>query len=270
MASPHFRYIAVCQPINSTKLRTPLISRIVSLTAWTLAALMVTPIVVYAHAIESNCNVFFPMVRNIAGHIVFTLYSIILSFTIPFSLIFIFYSLVIHKLKTVGPKAKSKEKKKSHRKVTKLVLTVILVYALCWLPYWVLQLTLITGLPGTGHTPYKRFIFVFCSCLTYINSAINPILYAFLSENFKKSFLKAFSCLVGRGDGGASLTAEHSMLPRHRQRGEMSALTDCADRRSSHLPDISSAQTVSSRAPHSHSEEHKNGHLLEVPQLHLK
>jgi NADH:ubiquinone oxidoreductase subunit 2 (subunit N) len=54
-------------------------------------------------------------------------------------LIFVFYFLVIRKLKTVGPKNKSKEKKKSHRKVTKLVLTVIAVYVLCWLPYWITQ-----------------------------------------------------------------------------------------------------------------------------------
>ena len=43
----------------------------------------------------------------------------------------------------VGPVNKSKEKKKSHRKVTKLVLTVITVYVLCWLPYWITQVALI-------------------------------------------------------------------------------------------------------------------------------
>ena len=274
------RYIAVCQPINSTKFRTPAISKIVSLSAWTISAIMVTPIVMYANIIsvddEIHCNVFFPTIYDITGHKIFTLYSFVLSFGIPFSLIFIFYSLVIHKLKTVGPKSKSKEKKKSHRKVTKLVLIVILVYALCLLPYWVLQLTLISGSARSGHTPYKIFIFVFGSCLTYVNSAINPILYAFLSENFKKSFIKAFACVIGK-DGGASLHAENSMLPR-RQRDGMSSrtalcITDAVtgDRRSSHLPmsrDISSAITLSSRAPHSNISEDqpKNGHLLEVPQ----
>ena len=278
------RYIAVCQPINSTKFRTSAISKIVSLSAWTISAIMVTPVVMYANTFavdgEINCNVFFPDFHDITGHVIFTLYSFVLSFGIPFSLIFIFYTLVIHKLKTVGPKSKSKEKKKSHRKVTKLVLTVILVYAFCWLPYWVLQLTLISGKPRMGHTPYKIFIFVFCSCLSYINSAINPILYAFLSENFKKSFIKAFACVMGK-EGNGSMNAENSMLPRRQRDGISSrsalCLTDAVtgDRRSSHLPmsrDISSALTLSSRAPHSHvSDEQplRNGHLLAVPQVHV-
>jgi len=34
------------------------------------------------------------------------------------------------------------------RKVTKLVLTVITVYILCWLPHWVTQLALISQPPG--------------------------------------------------------------------------------------------------------------------------
>lgn len=66
----------------------------------------------------------------------FTLYTFTLGFAIPLSLILIFYYLVLRKLRTVGPKSKSKEKKRSHRKVTKLVLTVIAVYVLCWTPYW--------------------------------------------------------------------------------------------------------------------------------------
>jgi hypothetical protein len=57
---------------------------------------------------------------------------------------------VIIKLKTVGPKNSktSKGKKKSHAKVTRLVLTVITVYILCWLPYWITQLALIFTPPG--------------------------------------------------------------------------------------------------------------------------
>ncbi|XP_018020569.1 somatostatin receptor type 2-like [Hyalella azteca] len=288
VASPLFltvmsadRYIAVCQPINSTQFRTPLISKIVSLSAWSLSALMVTPMVMYANTLqmdgEANCNIFFPTVNNVSGHVIFTVYSFVLSFGVPFGLIFIFYLFVIHKLQTVGPKSKSKEKKKSHRKVTKLVLTVILVYVVCWLPYWVLQLTLISRKAGAGHSAYEIFTFVFCNCLPYINSAINPILYAFLSENFKKSFIKAFAC-IKNPDGAMALNAEHSAQPR-RQRDGLSSrsalcLTDAVtgDRRSSHVPmsrDASSAMTLSSRAPHSHTSEdqNKNGHLLEVPHI---
>ena len=77
---------------------------------------------------ESNNNdtQFQPAILN--GQTAFTFYSFFLGFAIPLGLILVFYILVIFKLKTVGPKNKSKEKKKSHRKVTRLVLTVITVY----------------------------------------------------------------------------------------------------------------------------------------------
>jgi allatostatin C receptor len=85
-----------------------------------------------------TCNILWshPNVGPLGGS-TFTLYSLILGFAIPLSLILVFYYLVIKKLQTVGPKNKSKDKKRSHRKVTRLVLTVITVYILCWSPYWV-------------------------------------------------------------------------------------------------------------------------------------
>ena len=114
--------------------------QVVSLTAWTASALLMVPIFMYASTVEqTSCNILWPESEHISGQAAFTLYSFILGFAVPLLLIFVFYFLVIRKLKTVGPKNKSKEKKKSHRKVTKLVLTVIAVYVLCWLPYWITQ-----------------------------------------------------------------------------------------------------------------------------------
>ena len=86
--------------------------------------------------------------RALNGQTAFTFYSFVLGFAVPLLLILTFYILVIVKLQTVGPKNKSKERRKSHRKVTRLVLTVITVYILCWLPYWITQLSLIFTPPG--------------------------------------------------------------------------------------------------------------------------
>lgn len=63
-------------------------------------------------------------------------------------------------------------------------------------------------------------IFLFAGFLSYSNSAMNPILYAFLSDNFKKSFLKACTCAAGK-DVNATLHMENSVFPRrhHRQAG---------------------------------------------------
>lgn len=113
---------------------------------------------------------------------------------------------------------KSKEKKKSHRKVTKLVLTVITVYVLCWLPYWITQVALIFTPPKQCQSKIVITIFLLAGCLSYSNSAMNPILYAFLSDNFKKSFLKACTCAAGK-DVNAGLHQENSTFPRRNRGG---------------------------------------------------
>lgn len=46
---------------------------------------------------------------------------------------------------------------------------------------------------------------------------MNPILYAFLSDNFKKSFLKACTCAAGK-DFNAQLQMENSFFPRFGKR----------------------------------------------------
>jgi heme/copper-type cytochrome/quinol oxidase subunit 2 len=118
--------------------------------------MLMLPIFMYANTVvnerdnTTHCNIYFP------GHIMngqkaFTLYAFTLGFFIPSILILLFYFLVICKLRTVGPKNKSKEKKRSHRKVTYLVLTVITVYVLCWLPYWIGQVSR----PRPTHMPWS-------------------------------------------------------------------------------------------------------------------
>ncbi|CAG9585013.1 unnamed protein product [Danaus chrysippus] len=211
------RYIAVCHPIAAPRLRTPFVSRVVSAAAWTASALVMAPIFMYTTLIKTenslSCNIVWPEKEFNKGQTSFTLYSLALGFAAPLTLIFVFYCLVIRKLKTVGPKNKSKEKKRSHRKVTKLVLTVIAVYVLCWLPYWAFQVALIYSPPTECASRITITVFLVAACFSYSNSAMNPILYAFLSDNFKKSFLKACTCAAGK-DVNATLHVENSMIPR--------------------------------------------------------
>ncbi|XP_067013107.2 somatostatin receptor type 2 [Anabrus simplex] len=192
------RYIAICHPVSSPKIRTLLLSRTVTLTAWLLSCLLVVPVFIYSSTLERNstivCAILWPESDRISGETAFTLYSFTLGFGIPLFLIMIFYYLVVKKLRSVGPKNKSKERIKTHKKVTKLVLTVITVYVLCWLPYWVTQIFLIFTPARYCHSKLSVTIFVLAGCLSYSNSAVNPVLYAFLSDNFRKGFLKACAC----------------------------------------------------------------------------
>ncbi|XP_054711727.1 somatostatin receptor type 2-like [Uloborus diversus] len=244
------RYVAVCHPISSPRYRTPFIAKFICLTAWTVSALLMVPIYIYANVLENgsaiSCNIYWPESAFMNGQKAFTLYSFTLGFAIPLVLILLFYFLVICKLRTVGPKNRSKEKKRSHRKVTYLVLTVITVYVICWLPYWITQvyITLLPPRQGQGHLGLT--IILLAGSLSYANSAMNPILYAFLSDNFKKSFAKAFTC-AARMEVNAQLNVENSVFPKHTRSGSSRAQMN-RDQKPRNELEPSTAITLTSRS----------------------
>ncbi|XP_014675662.1 PREDICTED: somatostatin receptor type 2-like [Priapulus caudatus] len=196
------RYLAVCHPVKSVKYRTPLHAKIVCACVWTISVLVMIPVIMYARTTGGGptCTVLWPGGQLIKAEKAFVVYSLLLGFGIPVALTMTFYVMVLQRLKTVGPRKKSKEKKRSHRRVTKMVLVVITVYIFCWLPYWSLQLLLALASEMEVNSLYIA-LSTFVYALAYANSAVNPILYAFLSENFKKSFIKAFRCAAGNDSG---------------------------------------------------------------------
>lgn len=199
------RYVAVCHPISSPRFRTGLISKLVSLSAWLLSALLMLPVFLYATTITRpdgahSCSIawggeFSP--DDIVNHqTAFTFFSFAFGFAGPLFFIVIFYGLVLLKLCMVGRtrSSRSPSQQRLQGKVTRLVLTVITVYIFCWLPHWIAQMLLIFLPPGESTPDYMMLLVLLTNCLQYLNSAVNPVLYAFLSDNFKKSFRQACYC----------------------------------------------------------------------------
>lgn len=219
------RYMAVCHPIQSVTLRTPKLSFILCVMIWLVSILIMMPTFLYSKTVHSpgrrgeTCTISWPSNQLIPGNKAFVWYCFFLSYTIPMSLISFFYFMVIIRLKSVGPANKSKEKKKSHRRVTRMVLTVVGVYMMLWLPYWVFQVTLILG-ERRRLELWEVLLFNACTVLTFSNSMMNPLLYNFLSDNFRKSFVKAFTC-VSRLEANKSLVVENSVYPRNNQRSDL-------------------------------------------------
>ncbi|XP_013113887.1 substance-P receptor [Stomoxys calcitrans] len=216
------RYLAVCHPIESPRYRTIRIAKLVSVIAWVTSAVLMMPVILFASTVRQedginySCNIDWPEVYKKHSGTTFILYTFLLGFATPLCFILVFYYLVIRKLHSVQQKHKSKEKKRSHRKVTRLVLTVITVYILCWLPHWVSQVSLINSFVGHKElTRLEILLILLFGCLAYSNSAMNPILYAFLSDNFRKSFTKAFSCVTSH-EVEAQLINENSVVTHKR------------------------------------------------------
>lgn len=96
-----------------------------------------------------------------------------------------FYSTAHFQVRSASVRVGLTRRRRSERRVTFMVVTIVLVFILCWLPFFTTNIVnLIDIIPETNQTLY-----FFLVILTYVNSCANPFLYGFLS-NFRQSFEK--------------------------------------------------------------------------------
>ena len=77
-------------------------------------------------------------------------------------------------------------------KIVKMLLSVVLSYAICLLPNQVVWLWFEFG---SGRSwPYVDELLIFGSLMVYINSSVNPLLYAGMNEEFRKGFISIIKC----------------------------------------------------------------------------
>lgn len=111
----------------------------------------------------------------------------IFAFVVPVLVITICYGLMILRLKSVRLLSGSKEKDRNLRRITRMVLVVVAAFIICWTPIHIF--IIVRTMVDIDH---KNLVVMatwhLCIALGYTNSSLNPVLYAFLDENFKRCF----------------------------------------------------------------------------------
>ncbi|KAK7939952.1 hypothetical protein WMY93_003278 [Mugilogobius chulae] len=184
------RYLAVVHPIRSSKWRRPQVAKIINGTIWALSFLVVLPVVIFSNIQKKGgtCNIAWPEPSNI-WRAAFIIYTSTVGFFVPLLIICFCYLLIVFKIRSSGKKvhATSTKRRKSERKVTHMVIIVVALFVLCWMPFYLLNIiNLLVALP-----PDYQGLYFFVVVLGYANSCANPIVYGFLSDNFKRGFRKA-------------------------------------------------------------------------------
>ncbi|XP_055078862.1 nociceptin receptor isoform X2 [Periophthalmus magnuspinnatus] len=184
------RYIAVCHPVKALDMRTPHKAKVVNICVWVLASAFGVPAMVMGNVEEEDgqsveCIVVLPEPRSywdpVFGTCVF-----MFSFLIPVAIISICYSLMVKRLRSVRILSGSKEKDRNLRRITRMVLVVVAAFVVCWTPIQIMVLAQSLGFNLSSI--YTLVLMHFCIALGYVNSSLNPVLYAFLDENFKRCF----------------------------------------------------------------------------------
>ncbi|XP_076844840.1 somatostatin receptor type 5 isoform X2 [Brachyhypopomus gauderio] len=197
------RYMAVVHPIRSAKWRRPSIAKVINCMVWAVACILALPVIIYSDVQPdfNTCNMSWPEPRNVWSA-AFILYTTILGFFCPLLIICICYLLIVVKVKSAGARAGLTNRRRSERKVTRMVVIIVVVFVLCWLPFFILNIVnLIVILPENSLMTGVYFLTVI---LSYVNSCANPVLYGFLSDNFKQSFRKVLCVHKANGIGDSN------------------------------------------------------------------
>ncbi|XP_057276579.1 neuropeptide FF receptor 2 [Pezoporus wallicus] len=118
----------------------------------------------------------------------------------------------------------SRSKKK--QKVIKMLIIVALLFAVSWLPLWTLMmLTDYANLSDVQLQIINIYIYPFAHWLAFFNSSVNPIIYGFFNENFRRGFQAASKLQLcckemdhgelcsRQGQGNAILPAANDQMP---------------------------------------------------------
>ena len=128
----------------------------------------------------------------------FTIVIFVVFYLIPLLTMSLLYSFIVFKLwvrKVPGNQTAENQRRsdKSKKKVLKMLMTVVILFALCWLPVYISQFIHFFDKENfpCGPPVVLSFMGLF---LGYANSAINPTIYAIFNSNFRNGFRDILLC----------------------------------------------------------------------------
>ncbi|TSO47137.1 Galanin receptor type 1 [Bagarius yarrelli] len=193
------RYVAIVHSRKSSSIRVARHALLGVLGIWALSLAMAAPVAYHQRIVETEDNSTFcwevwsyPTTRK-----VYVVCTFVFGYLLPLSLISFCYA-----------------------KTTQTVLVVVVVFCLSWLPHYVVHLWV-----EFGSFPLNQASFLFrvaAHCLAYSNSSVNPIIYAFLSENFRTAYKQVFRC-----HKGSKCPTQDARETRHKM--EKVAPTNCTE-----------------------------------------
>ncbi|XP_055838013.1 orexin receptor type 2-like isoform X4 [Episyrphus balteatus] len=156
---------------------------------------------------------------------------------------------------------------RARRKAAKMLVAVVVMFATCYFPVHVFNLLRYTG---NLHGGEITTIFSLCShWLCYANSAVNPVIYNFMSGKFRREFRNALDkCRCGRirvedrsFNQSNPLSRLHNISPSIRSNYNLTSVRDITlTRESSRQVKVKTMQTT-------FVENNGNGHSINTPIL---
>ncbi|XP_068166007.1 chemokine-like receptor 1 [Antennarius striatus] len=174
------RFVSVVFPVWAQNHRTIQKASVIVVLAWLMAISLSIPSVVFrdtgSHLGRTICFNNYTSYQH--SHKIIALSRLLAGFIVPFVIIIICYSIIILKLRTNRMTKSSKP--------FKVMTALIAAFFICWLPYHVFVLLELDH-QNYSHSILSTGLKVGTS-LAAANSFLNPVLYVFMGNDFKRKF----------------------------------------------------------------------------------
>lgn len=131
-----------------------------------------------------------PLFDNLTLAKIYTVVLFVSMYLFPLIVIAVLYtgiSWFLWSHKTPGSQLGTSRKDRSKANVIKMLVIIVVVFAVCWLPIFVTQFVTFFAAPKCGVSPYLSFVGFFFS---HANSAINPCIYVVFNHSFRRGFVE--------------------------------------------------------------------------------
>nr|XP_054754385.1 G-protein coupled receptor 54-like [Lytechinus pictus] len=211
------RYYVITNPFTSRQTRTILRAGVICCVVWIVSGLMHVPSALIYGTTEpgtyvySNEHVIFCTSIHQSKRFIrlYSMYVIAVTYVVPLAIISVCYGLILAHLwklskggitATSGKAANRKGQSASLAegssvqtatkkwKTTRIVLIVVMLFAICWAPIHALNLWNDVD-PNYPHDSKSIYVFrFFCLIFAYSNSCVNPVVYALAGNSFQVYF----------------------------------------------------------------------------------
>ncbi|KAK9973981.1 hypothetical protein ABG768_022094 [Culter alburnus] len=205
------RFYVTVYPLQSLHHRTPQMALTVCTTIWICSLLLSVPIALYQHTESSfwfgpqtYCTEAFPSLIHKRAYI---LYSFLAVYLLPLITICMCYTFMIKRMgqATVEPvhgcnqlQRPAERVEAVRTRVSRMVVVMVLLFIVCWGPIQILILLQAFCSEDVSHSYTLYKLKIWAHCMSYSNSSINPVIYAFMGANFRKAFRSVFPLIFKR------------------------------------------------------------------------
>lgn len=192
------RYIAIVQAMKAQIWRQKrlLYSKIVCITIWVMAAVLCIPEILYSQTSRESgidiCTMVYPKDKNAKLKSVVLILKVTLGFLLPFMVMAFCYTIIIHTL--------VQAKKSSKHKALKVTITVLTVFITSQFPYnCILVVQAVDAyamfISNCDISTNIDILFQVTQTIAFLHSCLNPVLYVFVGERFRRDLMKTLKNL---------------------------------------------------------------------------